>query len=77
MRAPRRPWRGRRARAIERIDQVVERNVGIDVVPDAHLAVDGQDGAARIELALREREIGVGQDDAEQQQRVRILDQAR
>jgi hypothetical protein len=37
--------------------------------------VEGEDRAARIELPLRESEIRVGQDNAEQKQRIRFIDQ--
>ena len=64
------------ARVEQRLDQIVERHVA-----------DRRDGRCApvrsiasmvrraVELALREREIGVGQDHAEQQQRVGVLDQ--
>ena len=53
-----------------------ERDLRVDVMPHPHLAVDRQHHAARIEHAPRQREIGIGQDDAEQQQRIRLLDQS-
>ncbi len=45
------------------------------MVADPHLAVEGEHGPPRIEPALRQREIGVGEDHAEQQQRVGLLHQ--
>ena len=44
---------------------------------DLHLAAGRQDGAARIRRAIRQREIGVGEDDAEHQHEIGVIDQPR
>jgi len=41
----------------QRRDQVLERQIGIEMVPDAHLPVDREHGTARVEPALRQGEI--------------------
>lgn len=37
-----------------------QRNVGLDVMADARFAVDRQNGAAHVDLALRYVEVGLG-----------------
>ena len=44
---------------VECIDQILERQVRIEMMSDPHAAANRQDGAARIELAMRQCEIGV------------------
>ncbi len=46
------------------------------MIADADLSIERQHGSARIEPPLRQREVGVGEDHAEQQQRIGILDQS-
>ena len=60
---------------VETGDEIGERHVAVDVMADLHLASRRQHGAARIGRAIRQREIGVGEDDAEQQQQVGLLHQ--
>jgi hypothetical protein len=52
-----------------------DRHVGIEVMADAHRAVECQHRPPRVEPALRQCEIGVGEDHPEQQQRVGVFDQ--
>jgi hypothetical protein len=60
----------------ERVDKIADRQIGIDMVADAHFAVEGEHRPSRIEPALRQCEIHIGEDHPEKQQRVGILDHA-
>ncbi len=55
------------------VDQLGQRHIGIDMEVQAHLPVGGGDDAAHVDVARRDAEVGIGQDDAEQQQGVRVL----
>ena len=61
----------------QRIDQRRQRDLRIDVVPQPHLAVVGDDGLAQVDLLLRDGEVGIRKDYAEQEQPVRVLHQLR
>jgi len=45
------------------------------MVPDLHGAVERTNSSTRIEPPMRQRKIGVGEDHAEQKERVGLLDQ--
>ena len=66
----------RLARFEQRVDQRFERDAGIDVVAEAHFAVEGVHRGAHVDLLLRDAEVGVAQDDAEHEQAVGALDDA-
>ena len=59
----------------QRLHQGSERDVGIGVEAQRHAPVQRLDGAPQVHAPRRHAEIGIAHDDAQQQQRVGILDQ--
>lgn len=55
------------------VDEVRQGHVFINVESQAHLALGGNDGAAHVDVARRNTEIGIGDDDTQKQERVRLL----
>ena len=57
------------------IDERRERNLRISVIAHGHLAVQRLNRLAQIDLGFRDREIGIAQNFAEQEQAIGFLDQ--
>src|SRR6516165_1367527 len=68
-------WRPslRPAVADKRLDQIVDWQVRINVMTNPNRSVEGENDSPWIEPVLREREIGIREDDPEKQQRVGFL----
>ena len=60
--------------ADKRLDQIVDWQVRIIVMTNPNRSVEGENDSPWIEPVLREREIGIREDDPEKQQRVGFLD---
>ncbi len=58
----------------ESLNEIVDRYISIDVMANANRAVEGKDGPPRVEPAMGQREVGVGENDAEKQKSVGSLD---
>ena len=61
----------------QRVDQRRERDLRVGVISERDVAVERADRASQIDLPCRDAEIRVGNDDAEQEQRIRLLDALR